>query len=757
MSDVVDHLLCQMTLPEKVSLLAGSDMWHTAAIERLGIPALKVTDGPNGARGVEMAGGMTAACFPAGVSLAATWNTALVERIGQALAQETKTKGASVLLGPTVNIHRSPLGGRNFESFSEDPYLTAQMAVAYITGVQSQGVGATVKHYACNDSEFERFRISAEVSERALREIYLPPFQAAVREANTWALMAAYNLVNGIAASEHPALLQDILRQEWGFEGVVMSDWFFSVKSTAASVNAGLDLEMPGPGQWRGEKLLQAVRDGEVAESTIDESVRCLLLLLSRTGTFAHPEEEPEQAINRPEHRTLIREAAAEGMVLLKNEQNVLPLQREQLTSMAIIGPNAKVAQIMGGGSAQVNPHYAVTPLEGVLNNVGERVTVVYEPGCTGHKLLPLLDSTHVFAGNEGSAHGLTVEYFNGTAPTGTPVWTEQTPSTELLWLGPLPEAVNAQQFAVRASGRFVPRETGSYTFGLTSAGRSRLFLDEEEVIDNWASQTPGDTYFGMGSAETTYSVELAAAQEYPFTLEYSKNADLMLSAVRLGCLPPLPTDMKERAATLAAQSDVALVFAGLSGEWESEGFDRVDMALPGEQDALIAKVAEANPRTIVVLNSGSPIAMPWLEKVAAVVLAWYPGQECGNAIADVLFGDVNPSGKLPQTFPVRLEDNPTYLDFPGENGKMQYSEGIFVGYRYYEKKKVAPLFPFGFGLSYTTFDYGSLRLSAQEIAPGEMLQVSIDVTNTGQQQGQEVVQLYMRDSKASRYSHTKW
>ncbi|GCF08366.1 beta-glucosidase [Dictyobacter arantiisoli] len=750
MADSIDTLLSQMTLQEKVMLLAGTDMWHTAAIERLAIPALKVSDGPNGARGAEMSGGTTAACFPAGVSLAASWNTALVERIGQALGQETRTKGARVLLGPTVNIHRSPLGGRNFESFSEDPYLTGQIAVSYITGVQSQGVGATVKHYVANEAEFERFSIDSQVSERALREIYLAPFQAAIRDAHTWALMASYNLVNGVAASEHPYLLHDVLRDEWHFDGVVMSDWFFSVKSTAPSVNASLDLEMPGPGLWRGEKLIQAVKDGEVAESTIDESVRRLLLLLDRTGKFAYPEEEAEQAINRPEHRALIREAAGEGMVLLKNEQNILPLQREQLTSIAVIGPNARVAQIMGGGSAQVNPHYTITPWEGVLSRVGEQVAVNYELGCTSHKQLPLLDTAQLFANSEGTAHGLSVEYFNNTALTGSPVWTEQKQSSELLWFGPLPEQVDAQQFAVRARGRFVPQVTGTYSFSLISAGQSRFILDGKEVIDNWTNQTPGESYFGMGSAELTYPTELVAGQEYAITLEFGKNPELMLAAVRLGCLAPLPADSIERAATLAAQSDVALIFAGLNGEWESEGFDRVSMDLPGEQNALIARVAQANPRTIVVLNSGSPLTMPWLEQVAGVVQAWYPGQEAGNAIADVLFGDVNPSGKLPQTFPVQLEDNPTYLDFPGENGKNPYTEGVFVGYRYYEKKKIAPLFPFGFGLSYTTFEYSGLQLSASEIKPDETLKVSIDVTNTGQRQGQAVVQLYVRDRKAS-------
>jgi beta-glucosidase len=748
-SERIEGLLGQLTLEEKVSMLAGADTWRTVAVERLGIPSLKMSDGPNGARGDAFSGGVTAAAFPAGTVLASTWNTALVERVGQALAQETKTKGAQVLLGPTVNIHRSPLGGRNFESFSEDPYLTSRMAVAYINGLQSQGVGATVKHYIANEEEFERFSISSELDERTLREIYLPPFQAAVREAKTWALMASYNLVNGVAASEDPYLLHDILRLEWGWDGLVVSDWFFSVKSTAASVNAGLDLEMPGPPIWRGEKLLQAVRNGEVAESKLDESIRRLLLLLERTGKFEHSREEPEQAIDLPEHRALIREAAGEGMVLLRNERGVLPLQREALQSLAIIGPNAKVARIMGGGSAQVNAHYQVTPFDGVMSQVGADTTVGFEQGCTIHKLLPVIAGEQLFAGEEGTADGLQVEYFNGVTPSGTPVHTTHVRSTEFTWFGPLPKGVDNTQFAVRATGRFVPEQTGIYTFGLTSAGPSRLYLDGQQVIDNWTNWTGGGNFFGMGSDELTYQADLAAGREYAIVLEFRKNPDLMLSALRLGLMAPQPADLMERAVALAAQSDVALLFAGLSSEWESEGFDRADLELPGQQNELIAKVAEVNPNTVVVLNAGSAVTMPWLDKVAAVVQAWYPGQEAGNAIADVLFGDVTPSGKLPQTFPVCLADNPSYLNFPGENGKVLYGERLFVGYRYYDTRGIAPLFPFGFGLSYTTFEYGELQLSATNIGPDETLEVSIDVTNTGSRRGQEIVQVYVRDVEA--------
>jgi beta-glucosidase len=739
----LEELLGQMTIEEKVSMLAGTNWWFTVPVERLGVPSLKMTDGPNGARGE---GGKSAVCFPAGISLASTWNTALIERVGQALAQEARSKGALVLLAPTVNIQRTPLGGRNFETFSEDPYLTARLAVAYIRGVQSQGVGASVKHYVCNDEEFERYSLSVEVRERALREIYLPPFRAAVREAGTWTVMAAYNNVNGIPASEHPYLLREILRDEWGFEGVVMSDWFFSVKSTVDSVKAGLDLEMPLP-QWRAEQLEQAVERGEVAEATLDESVRRLLQLLNRAGIFEHPGIEQEQAVDLPEQRALVREAASEGIVLLKNEGQALPLRREQITSIAVIGPNAKVAQIMGGGSARVNAHYAISPFQGIRSAAGEGIQLRYAPGCANHKLLPLFDIGTLLAGSEGNEHGLLVEYFNGDRPSGEAAWREVARSTELHWSSKLPGDVDVTRFAVRATARFTPQETGAYTLGLASAGLSRLYIDGREVIDNWTKQVRGDTYYGAGSTEVQATEQFEAGRVYVLLLEFAGSAPM--AAVHLGGLQELPPDAIERAAALAADSDVALVCVGTSGEWESEGADKESMELPGQQDTLIERVAAANPRTIVVLNTGSPVAMPWLDKVAAVVQAWFPGQECGNAIADVLFGETNPSGRLAQTFPVRLEDTPAYLNFPGENGRVYYGEGLFVGYRYYDKKKIAPLFPFGFGLSYTTYDFSNLRLSAHEIGPDDMLTLSIDVKNTGERAGKEVVQVYVRDVAA--------
>ncbi|AKJ01212.1 beta-glucosidase [Archangium gephyra] len=732
----IDTLLNAMTLEEQVSLLAGATFWTTAPVERLGIPALKVSDGPNGARGGgSLVGGVKAASFPVAISLASTWNTELVTQVGQALAQEARSKGAHVLLAPTVNLHRSTQNGRNFECYSEDPFLSARVCVAYIQGVQSQGVGATVKHYVGNESEFERMSISSDIDERALRELYLVPFEAAVKEARTWAVMCAYNKLNGTFASENRRLLTDILKREWGFDGVLMSDWF-ATHSTAESMNAGLDLEMPGPAKFRGQKLLEAVRAGQVRAEAIQDSARRVLRLLSRVGVFEHPAPVEEQAIDRPEHRALIRRAGAEGTVLLKNN-GVLPLDPTRLKKIALIGPNARTAQIMGGGSAQVNAHYRVTPYEGLQARLGGSVVLGYETGCANHKLLPLLEKP------------LTAEYFNNRGLSGKGVPGAGLAQAEVMWFDEPAPGVNVDTFSARLSTRFTPDEDGVHHFGLVSAGLSRLFVDGRLLVDNWSAWKQGDTYFNNGSDEATGTLELQAGRAYDVTIEYATPAE-GIRAVRVGVTRPLGDEHLERAARLAADCDVALVFVGHNGEWDTEAVDRPHMDLVGRQNELVSRVASANPNTVVVLQTGAPVTLPWLDKVAGVLQAWYPGQEAGNAIADVLLGAAEPSGRLPQTFPVRLEDNAAHGHYPGGNGRVRYGEGLFMGYRHHDTKNIAPLFPFGFGLSYTTFAYGNLRLSTESLAPGGTLTVTLEVTNTGARAGQEVVQLYVRDEKAS-------
>jgi beta-glucosidase len=746
MEEKVEHLLAQMTLEEKVSMLAGADAWHTVPVERLGIPAIKVTDGPVGPRGAYGTMGPTSACFPAGVALAATWNPGLVERVGMALGEEVKAKGAHILLAPTVNIHRSPLAGRNFECYSEDPYLTARMAVAYIRGLQSQGVGACIKHFVCNDSEFERRLISSQVGERPLREIYLAPFWAALREAKPWAVMSAYNKINGTYASENPYLLLEILKDEWGFDGIVMSDWGGTYSPGVAA--GGLDLEMPGPARWMGAGVLEAVKAGEIGEDVVDDKVRRLLRVILRSGAFERPGLEPERSVDKPEHRALARQAAAEAVVLLKNDGGLLPLDPEQIKSIAVIGENARWAQALGGGSTRVTPHYVVSPLEGIVNRVGDAVEVGYEIGCLMHRSLPPLDATWLMT-PDGARQGFTVHIYDGDDLSGEPVRVASTDRTQINWNSSLLANVPPGRFSARLASELAVPEGGTYLLSLASAALSRLYLDGVVCIDNWSQRPAAPDPWDM--AEGTAEVELAAGRSYQLEIEYSAQVRTFeWMPLRIGCMPKPSSHSIDDAAALAARSDAAVVFAGLTNQWESEGFDRPDMELPGDQAKLIEQVAAANPNTIVVLNAGSPLNLDWLDKVAAVVQAWYLGQETGNAIADVLFGDVNPAGKLPTTFPKRLQDNPAYLNYPGENGQVLYGEGLFVGYRYYDKKDIAPLFPFGYGLSYTTFAYNNLTLDAATIGPEDEIHVSVNVQNTGACAGQEVVQLYVRDVECS-------
>ncbi len=726
MSDKIEILISQMTVEEKVALLAGADAWHTVPVKRLDIPVIKTTDGPMGARGADEPDAPTSACFPGGSALGATWNPDLVERVGKALADEVKSKGAHILLAPTVNIHRSPIAGRNFECFSEDPYLTSRMAVAYINGLQSQGVGACIKHFVCNDSEFERQSISSEISERPLREIYLRPFQVAIREAKPWAVMSSYNRINGTSASENDYTLLDILKGEWGFEGIVVSDWYGTYSPNVPK--GGLDLEMPGPARWMGEHALQAAKNGALSEGRLNDKVRRLLRTLEKAGVFEQPDLKPERAIDKPEHRQIAREAAAEAIVLLKNANDILPLDADRVKSIAVIGENAKWASIMGGGSVRVSPHYVVSPLDGIQRRAGE-AQVSYALGCSIHRHPPLFDANWL-------THGLTLQYFANRELAGDPVQTTVTRKMELVWFGDTLPHVDPNNFSICLTGAFAAPDSATYALNLACLGKGRLFIDDQEVINLW------DTSATPGGGSKTAEIELVASQSHELKIEFAAEPGPRWRNLRLGCMPKPPADPIQSAAALARKSDVAIVFAGLTHEWEGEGFDRPDMELPGDQVKLIEQVAAANPNTIVVINAGSPLSMNWLDKVAAVIWAWYPGQECGNAIADVLFGDVNPSGKLPTTFPKRLQDNPAYINYPGENGQVYYGEGLFVGYRYYDKKDIAPLFPFGYGLSYTTFAYRNLVLDDT----GDVIRVSVDVQNVGHRAGKEIVQVYVHD-----------
>lgn len=731
----IEDVLGQLTLAEKAALVAGADMWCTLPVDRLGIPALQVSDGPNGVRGRDDNLGETSVCFPVGVALGATWNPDLVRQVGAGLAVEARRKGAQVLLAPTVNIHRTPIAGRNFECFAEDPYLSGMIASAYINGLQSRGVAACIKHFVANDQEFERFSISSEVAERPLHEIYLEPFRLALENANPWTLMSAYNRINGTHASENKSLLRDILKEKWGYDGLVISDWYGTYSDNVPG--GALDLEMPGPARWMNpEKIVAAVLAGNLPESHLDDKVRRLLRLLGRVGLWEQGAEET--AVPSSVDPQLPRAAAAEAIVLLKNEGDLLPLNPDKPQTIAVIGENAQWAQIMGGGSSQVNPQYMISPLAGIQARVGEQVTVAYEVGTLLHRLPPLMDIQWLKA-VDGRSAGLTLSYYHNLDLSGEPAHVDNVAKSEVAWFGTVNPFVDPTHFSLRLAGALTAPTAGAYQLHLWSIGRARLLVDGAVVIDHWAAEEDMDR-------QTAVTLHLTPDQPANILVEYITDPGAVWRVLRLGCLPPVPTDPLQAAVDLAAQADAAIVVAGLTREWEGEGFDRADMALVGRQNELISRVAAANPNTIVVLNVGSPVEMPWLAEVPAVLQQWYGGQEAGNALADVLFGDVAPSGKLPTTFPVRLEDNPAFINYPGENGRVHYGEGIFVGYRYYDKKRVDPQFPFGHGLSYTSFAYDNLRLNGETFGPGDEILVSVDVTNSGQRAGQEVVQVYVRD-----------
>jgi beta-glucosidase len=741
---MIDDLLNQMPLEEQVALLAGADFWTTVPVERLGIPKIKVTDGPNGARGGgSLVGGVKSACFPAAIGIGAAWNPELVREMGVALAEETKTKSARVLLAPTVNIHRSGLNGRNFECYSEDPMLTSALAVAYIEGVQSQGIAATIKHFVANDSEVERQTMSSDLDERTLREIYLPPFEAAVKQAGVWAIMSSYNRLNGVWTSENRWLLTELLREEWGYDGIVMSDWFGS-HTTEASLIGGLDLEMPGPTRDRGEKLVNAVREGRVPAETVKAAARRILLLLERVGAFADPGMHEEQAVDRPEHRALIRKLGADGMVLLKND-GILPLDKAALDRIAVLGPNAAEPRVMGGGSAQINAHYKVSPLEGIRGALSGTNRVIHLKACRNNRLAQIIRSD------------VTVDFFEGRDWSGPSVHRSIAEESQFFWLDMPHAALDPRNFSARITTRFRPEETGTHVFGLTNAGFAKLYVDGELVVDGETGWAQGDNFFGLGNSEVRVEKPLEAGRSYEVRVDYRAMPEgyegIEIRAVRFGAELPTSDAAITEAVEQAKACDVAVLVLGREGEWDTEGLDLPNMRLPGRQEELIEKVAAVNPRTVVVLQTGGPVEMPWLDKVSAVIQAWYPGQEAGNAIADVLFGDAEPGGRLPQTFPQRLTDNSAITGdpktYPGKDGHVVYSEALSVGYRHHDAGGAKPLFPFGYGLSYTSFDWSAPSASASDMGP-DGVTVEFAVKNTGDRAGAELVQLYVKP-KSSR------
>jgi beta-glucosidase len=736
-----DGLVSQLTLDEKISLVHGDTFGppgfagHVPGIPRLGIPGLYLADGPNGV--ADSSTGVTA--FPVAEADAASFDTGLVQRYGAALGAEQIGKGHNVALSPTINILRVPYWGRAAETFGEDPYLTSQMAVAEVKGLQSQHVIATTKHFAGNNQETYRLGVSPGdnnvneyISQRALNEIYFPGFKAAVQQGGTGAVMCAYNQVNGEYSCQNGDLLAAALKAAWDFRGFVVSDWFDATKDTVLAANAGLDMEMP-LGTHFGDPLKQAIADGQVPLSRLNDMVRRILTAEIKVGLFDHPVASPPLAnVSTPAHRQLATQIAEQGSVLLKNDRGVLPFGGG-VHSVAVIGYDAgDHFQFTEGGSGAVVPSELVSPLQGITARAGPAVKVTYAQGTLGDVALPALPSG-ALAPSAGTGPGLTGTYYGDTDFSGTPVATQTDPVPAVNGAPPVPGLPAA--WSVRWTGTLTAPTSGAYRFSVSGNGAFRVFIGGKLI----ASSTYADfATLAQGVADLT------AGQPVSITVEYAAIQAIGPATLSIGWQAPDP-GMVAQAVQAARSSDVAVVFVN---DVTGEGSDRSSLAIPGDQDQLIAAVAAANPRTVVVLNTGGAVLMPWLSKVAGVIESWYPGQEFGTAIAALLWGDADPSGRLPMTFPASDAQAHASVNFPGTIASgpsgaqptVTYSEGIDVGYRWYDARGQTPLFPFGYGLSYTAFRYSGLQ-----VAPaGRGAQVRVRVTNTGQRAGADVVELYV-------------
>jgi beta-glucosidase len=725
---MIDELLAELSVGEKCSLLVGIDTWHLPAVERVGIGSLRMTDGPNGARGQLFAGGPRAVCYPAGSALGASFDPVLVEELAASLAREALRRGAQVLLGPTVNLQRVPLAGRNFECYSEDPLLTSRLVAASVRGLQGQGVAACVKHFVCNDQETNRMTVSAEVSDTALHEVYLRPFEAAVA-AGAWSIMSSYNAVNGVPAAES-SLLQDVLREQWAFDGVVVSDWH-ALKDTVAPLVAGTDIEMPGPGLTRGPALVAAVKSGEMAGEQLDVNVRRVLLLLQRTGRLGYPAPlDDEVSEDDPADRALIRRAIAGSTVLMRNG-GVLPLS-SAIARLAVIGPNADPGAIQGGGSAKVEPHAWVTPLAG-LAALGSEVR--HCVGADTSRFAPLVGKTRCTT--PGGEAGVLAELLD---EQGQVMKRRLQEEFEATYNGP---GLAAGYDRGRWTTTYTPGRDGSHRFGLIAAGPARFFVNGERELTVPADHEEGAWLLGSGCPEMILEVALVAGEAYELRVDFDRD-ERALGGIRLGVHEPSEVSLLEEAVELAQWSEVSVLVVGMSPEWETEGKDRATMSLPGNQVELIEAVAAVCEQTIVVLNVGAPVDVSWLESVGAVLCVWYPGQEFGAALADVLSGSVCPGGRLAQTWPQQVDEHPAMAGFPGTAEAVEYHEGTAVGYRSFEAAQVRPALPFGFGLSYGLPTFEDVEWSTDP----SRITALVSAHNYSNENAVEVWQLYVREQR---------
>ncbi|KIK63846.1 glycoside hydrolase family 3 protein [Collybiopsis luxurians FD-317 M1] len=754
----ISNLVSKLRTEEKIALLGAPNWWNTTPISRLEIPSIRMSDGPNGVRGSSHFVSSPAQCLPCATSLASTFDVQLVYQVGQFLAEEAKLKSSVVLLAPTCNIQRSPLGGRAFESFSEDPYLSGMMAAAYVNGLQSQGVSAAIKHFVGNDQEHERTAAESIMSDRAFREVYLYPFMLAQQLAHPWAFMTSYGRINGVHCSENVDLLQGILRDEWNFTGIVMSDWY-GTYGVDQPLNAGLDLEMPGPPRWRTPTLMNHVLTAQkLLPSTLDERAKNMLSFIQHQAHL-NPGvvygDGKERTRDTPEMRRFSRDIAAQGIVLLQNRDSVLPLRPNRVGKLAVIGPNAKGNVISGGGSAALKASYVITPYTGIQDGAFKDLEISYAVGCYAHKYLPTLENYLLTPTGE---RGWLATFYAHTADGKlTPPIAEFVLQDTRVKLNDFLPTGLTETWTLKMTGKLIVDKTASYELGLTVAGRAKLWINNELTIDNWTKQTPGDFFYGQGTIEEKSTVDLKAGKPVDMLIEYTNtyppaNKDdegsstpesqpALMRGLRLGGCEKIDAEvaMKE-AVKLAKESDVVVFIGGLTPEWESEGFDRPSLDLPGRQAEVIHNLAEVNRNTVVCIQAGSATAMPWKDEVAGILQAWYLGNEVGNAIADILYGKVNPCASLPMTFPKRMEDIAAYPNIRSEFGKIHYREGIMVGYKHFLKAGVAPLFCFGHGLSYTEFELSDCEVNQT----GTDVEISLQVYNVGSIAGSKVVQLYV-------------
>jgi beta-glucosidase len=740
----IDEIVHKMTLAEKLDYIGGEDM-TIRAVPSVGVRALQMSDGPVGVR---QDSGFPSTTYAGGIGLAASWDRELAKRVGAGIGRDARARGINFMLGPGVNIYRSPRNGRNFEYFGEDPFLTSNIAVGYITGMQEQGVSSTIKHYVGNNSEFLRHDSDSIIDARTMHEIYLPSFEAAVKKAHVGAVMDSYNFVDGVHSTQNPHINLDIMRKEFGFEGTIMSDWDATYDGVAAA-NGGLDIEMPHGGHMNRKVLEPAIKDGKVSEATIDDKVRHILSTAMMFGWLDR--DQTDTSISYVDHSNdeTALDSARESAVLLKNEGDLLPLNKSQIKSILVVGPDAYPGAPVAGGSAGVVPFHAVSPLEGITNALGDSATVFYDRGLP--TISELARATEFTTEANGGKSGLTLETFHNDALSGAPASTTVANhinvtgiSSELKDNDPELAALLFPEGKVsrRYTGYYSASSAGRYIVALEASGEgsnNRVFFDGKQLFDDWDLVRAFAPHVTLDLSAGPHKIVVEEKQNY-----------VVGGKLRFAIVPEEKI-VNERAKELAAKADVVVVAAGFDQDSEGEGGDRT-FALPYGQDELIRAMADANKKVIVAVTSGGNVdSNAWRDRVPALLETWYGGQDGGRALAEILLGEVNPSGHLPATFERHAEDNPTFANYYPEPGtkRVVYKEGIFVGYRGYEHNHVKPLFPFGYGLSYTTFKFASLAASPESAGANPQVMVTFDVTNTGSRKGAEVAQVYVSDDHA--------